>query len=247
MNIDTFTLVTQILNFLLLLFILKRFLYRPVAKIIHDRQEYVRSTIETAEDRLREAESKKEAYQAELNSINDQKKVQMDHIAGEMVEYRAIQMGKIREEMEAKRTEFLKHLDGEKDALLDSVVASICLNMGDFLMDVFASLTSNSFENSTLNRFLDEIGNLPNESIERINKSSGGVLVFISSFELNAAQKTLAEKAFRKKCISYETLVFQTDKEIGLGNRIVAGSLTINSNIRDIVDQFRAKLSQTTT
>ncbi|MDR2777789.1 MAG: hypothetical protein LBB24_03410 [Rickettsiales bacterium] len=245
MNIDTFTLVTQVVNFLALLLILRKFLYRPVAKVIRDRQEYVRNTIENAEDRLKEAEAKKEACQIELDSINGQKKAQIDRIAEEVAEYRAAQFEKIREEVETKKIEFTKHLGDERDTILNGVVSGVCLNISDFLMDIFVSLTGNSFENSMLNKFLEEISNFPNEFIERINRSSGGDVLFVSSFELNSSQKSQVEKTFRKKCISYGAIGFGTDREIGLGHRIVAGSLTINSNIRNIVDQFRAKLEQT--
>ncbi|MDR3079048.1 MAG: hypothetical protein LBU15_03340 [Rickettsiales bacterium] len=246
MNIDAFTFVSQILNFLLLLFILRRFLYGPLARIIRDRQEYIRSTVETAEDRLREAEDKKEAYQAELNSMESQRKIQMERLGEEVAEYREAQIKIVRDEVESRKTEFMKHLDSERDALLDDLIASICLNIGDFLVDVFVSLSNSSLENSVLDKFLDEIGNFPNESVEKINKSSGNSLLFVSSFELNASQRALVEKTLRKKCIACETLVFRMDREIGLGNKIVAGSLTINSSIREIVNQFRARLSQAT-
>jgi F0F1-type ATP synthase delta subunit len=80
--------------------------------------------------------------------------------------------------------------------------------------------------------------------VERISKSSGGNIVFISSFEINVSQKGLVDKTFRKKCISYKTMDFRVDRGIGLGHRIVAGSLIIDSSIRSIVDQFKAKLGQ---
>ncbi|MDR1425809.1 MAG: hypothetical protein LBI70_02340 [Rickettsiales bacterium] len=244
MNIDILTLLSQVVNFLLLMFILKKFLYKPVAKLIHDRQEYIKSTIENAEDRLREAESKKEAYQNELDSIDNQKKKQTIRITEELAEYRTTEFEKLREEIEIKKVEFLKHLDSEKADIVNNIIGSICLNMGDFLVDVFASLTGNSFESSILNNFLEEIVNFPNELTEKINKSSGGAMTFVSSFELNAAQKTQVEKVFRERCISYNSIDFEINKNIGLGHRIAIGNLTINSNIRDIVDQFRTKLEQ---
>ena len=48
MPIDWFTVVAQILNFLVLVWLLKRFLYRPVLDAVERRQERVRKSLSEA-------------------------------------------------------------------------------------------------------------------------------------------------------------------------------------------------------
>ena len=56
MNIDIFTLTVQIVNFLVLIFILNKLLYKPLIKMMKDRREYIKSSIDNADNKLQEAE-----------------------------------------------------------------------------------------------------------------------------------------------------------------------------------------------
>ncbi|OGH02465.1 MAG: ATP synthase F0 subunit B [Candidatus Levybacteria bacterium RIFCSPHIGHO2_01_FULL_37_17] len=47
---DPVILVAQIINFLIILYLLKRFLYKPILKIINDRQESVKKSLVQIED-----------------------------------------------------------------------------------------------------------------------------------------------------------------------------------------------------
>ncbi|MDR2077717.1 MAG: hypothetical protein LBP39_01985 [Rickettsiales bacterium] len=244
MNIDIFTLIVQIVNFSLLLFILRKFLYKPIAKAIHDRQEHIKNTIEVAESKLRDAENKNEMYQAELDKMETYRKNSREKIDYELTKYKASQTEKINEEIEDKKVWLWGQFEAEKEVLLNGIVKNICAGVGGFMMDVFSSLTNNSLENSTLDKFFDEINNFSNELIDKINRNSADGITFTSSFELNNSQRNALEKIFKKKGIIYENINFVVNKEIGIGNQIIVGSLTINSSTRNIVDQFRAKLEQ---
>ncbi|MFW6083626.1 MAG: F0F1 ATP synthase subunit B, partial [Gemmatimonadota bacterium] len=50
MQIDWFTFVAQVLNFLILVLLLRRFLYRPVLRVIEEREEGIRSRVREAEE-----------------------------------------------------------------------------------------------------------------------------------------------------------------------------------------------------
>ena len=58
MLIDGFTVVAQIINFLILLFLLRRFLYGPIIKIMEERQAKIAA-------QLAEAKQLKETAEAE--------------------------------------------------------------------------------------------------------------------------------------------------------------------------------------
>ena len=63
MQIDWFTLVAQIVNFLILIWLLKKFLFRPVQNVMKKRENEITSRLEEARNRLNEAEKKVEEYQ----------------------------------------------------------------------------------------------------------------------------------------------------------------------------------------
>lgn len=245
MSIDLFTFIVQIINFLLLLFLLSKFLYKPIMNMIKDRQIYIKNTIEEAENKFQEAEDAKNKYQDELDKIDQYKKTQKEKIDNEFLEYRKQKAEESKVEVEKIKEEFLRQFDNDKSNIADSIVKSILASVSDFLTDTFVSLSNNSLEGAVLTKFIDEINKFPNEIIDRINKTEEKQIKFISSFELNEVQKNTVKKSFLDKGVTDDKeMVFICDENIILGNKIVIGSLTINSNIRNIIDQFQRKLEQ---
>jgi len=59
-------LITQILNFAILLFLLQRFLYKPMLNMLHERRERIRESLAEAERVREEAERQRQEYEREL-------------------------------------------------------------------------------------------------------------------------------------------------------------------------------------
>ena len=60
------TLIAQILNFLVLVFVLAKFVYKPVLGIMEERKNKIASDLETAEMAKKDAEAVKAEYDAKL-------------------------------------------------------------------------------------------------------------------------------------------------------------------------------------
>lgn len=60
------TLIAQILNFLVLVFVLAKFAYKPVVKIMDERKNKIASDLEAAEKAKTDAEAVKAEYDAKL-------------------------------------------------------------------------------------------------------------------------------------------------------------------------------------
>ena len=55
MLIDWFTVIAQIVNFLVLVYLLKRFLYKPIIKAMDGREQRIAGRLEEADKREEEA------------------------------------------------------------------------------------------------------------------------------------------------------------------------------------------------
>ena len=245
MSIDLFTFIVQIINFLLLLFLLNKFLYKPIINTINERKKYIKTSIEDAENKLKEAEEANNKYQSEIEKIDKYKKNQKEKIDSEILEYKKQKTEEVELEIGKIKEEFLRQFDEEKSTIADNIAKNILLNISDFLKDTFISLTNNSLENAALNKFIDEINNFSYEVIKRINNETEKQIKFISSFELDVTQKELIRKTFTNKGVdNNKEIVFIQNEDVILGNKITIGSLTINSNVRNIIYQFQEKLEQ---
>jgi len=65
------TLLWQVFNFLVLLWLLKRYLYGPIKEILDKREKTIKNEIEEAEQKHEEAMELKKEYKAELKRARD--------------------------------------------------------------------------------------------------------------------------------------------------------------------------------
>ena len=102
MEINWFTVIAQIVNFLILVWLLKRFLYQPVLKAIDERQKKVASRLEDAAQSKAEALKDRELYRKK-NETFDQE--------------RASKMIKVREEVEVEKERLFEKVRKESTVL----------------------------------------------------------------------------------------------------------------------------------
>lgn len=104
MQIEWWTLVLQAINFLVLVWLLWRFLYKPVKDVIARRKEL-------AEHAFAEAEEKGEQAEATRRSLEDER--------AELARERQDLLKKIHEETEAERREILDAARAEADRMIE--------------------------------------------------------------------------------------------------------------------------------
>ena len=62
MQINWFTVIAQIVNFLILVWLLKRFLYKPILKAIDERERKIESQLKDADDRESNAKMEQDEF-----------------------------------------------------------------------------------------------------------------------------------------------------------------------------------------
>ena len=76
MLINWFTVVAQIINFLILIWLLKRFLYKPVLKAIHDREKKIAAQLQDAEAKKTEAQKQRDEFRNKNTEFDQQRNIE---------------------------------------------------------------------------------------------------------------------------------------------------------------------------
>ena len=111
-NVNFWTALFTLLNFLLVLFVGKKFLYGPVTKMIQDRQKEIDDMYTAAGSAKQEAESLQREYQQKLNDASA--------TADQMVQ-QAVSRAQTREE------EIIRKANADADAIMAKATADIAL------------------------------------------------------------------------------------------------------------------------
>jgi F-type H+-transporting ATPase subunit b len=135
MKFDIWTFLFQIINFVVLLFILKRLLYKPIRDIMEKRRGLIEKTVEDAEKAKRGALELKEKHQEELNKIKESKMQALEKMQNEIEEEKKKLI------MEAEN-EAKKVIEKEK-AIFDTEKRKLETELKDNAIDNVSVLASN--------------------------------------------------------------------------------------------------------
>ena len=103
MELNWSTFILEIVNFLILIWILKRFLYRPVLEIIARRRERVEKTLADAEAINAEAHALQEKYQSRLADWETEKNEARESLQREIAAERAQRLKQLQSELDKER------------------------------------------------------------------------------------------------------------------------------------------------
>lgn len=119
------TFFAQIINFLILLFILGKFAYKPLMKVLDERREHVANDLEAAEKTRVEAEALKAQYSKQLADAREEANAILDKAnkAGQKVhdDY----MAQAQAEKDQMMTAAKQTIADEKDQALTDVRAQV--------------------------------------------------------------------------------------------------------------------------
>src|ERR1700685_3195890 len=103
MPIDWFTVVAQAVNFLILVWLLKRFLYKPILHAIDEREKGIAAQLSQAEAQKAEAEKVRDDFQHKNEAFEQERAALLKHAADEANAERQRLLDEARKEADALR------------------------------------------------------------------------------------------------------------------------------------------------
>ena len=115
------SLIAYLVNFLILLGILSVFAYKPLVRLMDQRAERIRESLEAADQARQEAASSREAVEEALNEARQQGQRLLDQTREAAERYRAEEMERARQEAEAFVLRARADIQRERDAAIEEV------------------------------------------------------------------------------------------------------------------------------
>ncbi|MCS5666737.1 MAG: F0F1 ATP synthase subunit B [Dehalococcoidia bacterium] len=118
------SLAIYLVNFLLVLLLLYLFAYKPILRLMDQRAERIRESLEAADTARQEAASSQEAIQAQITEARREGQRIMDQAREASERFRTDEMDKARQEAEAFVERAKQDIARERDTALQEVRAS---------------------------------------------------------------------------------------------------------------------------
>ena len=168
MLIDWFTVAAQITNFLVLVWLLKRFLYGPILKAMAQREKRTRETIESAERREAEAGRERAEFQ-QKNAEFDREKQSLTMQARQSAdEDRARLLDAARTEIETLRSKWRESLAAEQAVFRKELTLQTQEEVVGIARQALKDLADTDLEDRMAQVFIGRIKNLTGSERQRL-------------------------------------------------------------------------------
>lgn len=157
MLIDWFTVFAQIVNFLVLVWLLKIFLYKPILKVIADRQNEIAKQLKEAELKKKEAEEESLLFQNKNKEFDQQKTEKIKKLNEEIKQLQDHLKAEAKQDVEEQRTKWFSNLRNEKKEVYRDLSQRVKTELFSIMRKAMTDLADTDIQDRLVGVFLQRL------------------------------------------------------------------------------------------
>lgn len=235
MLIDWFTVIAQIVNFLVLVALLKHFFWARLIKAIDDREKRIAGRLAETEEKNHQADLAVERAHALAAEEERTRTAMLAQAQREAEELRMRTIREARESVQALEKKWLDDLDREKAAFAGEVRRRSVSQILAVIRRALADLACADLQNSAVRVFIEKLRALDATDLHEL--TSGGELKVMTSADL-----TEEEKCAIRQALGPVQLEFVHDPDLAWGIELRAGGRKIGWNVDSYLESLERSL-----
>ncbi|MBP7230535.1 MAG: hypothetical protein KBA28_01285 [Syntrophaceae bacterium] len=248
MHIDWFVLLAQIFNFLLLMYLLKRFLYGRIIRAMDEREAKIAARFAEAEELKNKAREEALQYEKRNQTLKEKKEQMLNEATLAADAKRKELMEKVRVEIEAVKTRWQDMLVREQDAFFYDLRQRAATQLYSTARKAIRDLADADLEERIIDEFLRRVTLLDEEKSMQMRKaiSVGGNQVTIqSAFDIPARKQALIEEVLKKQMSDGFTVRYLREPEIVSGVEMRVNGHKIAWSFNEYLETLVESLTET--
>ena len=244
MLIDWFTVSAQAVNFIILVYLLKRFLYGPIMKAIDDRENRISSSLARAEAKLQEAEQTAAAVAKEKDEFGDQRRKMLEKAKED-----ASRLGKelkeeVKKEAIAARNKWQDLLNQEKTRFLLDVKRKAGSTIVKTLERILKEMAGEELEGLILERFFERLGAMPSDQKKKIEEhiAQGSAVTVRLSAAMPEHLRQRVQEFLQNYFLGSRNFVFEKSEALVAGIELISQDHKVSFCIADYLEQLQNEL-----
>jgi F-type H+-transporting ATPase subunit b len=244
-ELDWTTFALEIINFLVLVWLLKRFLYKPVLNAIADRKASVQNTLSEADKLRKDAQTLREEYEHRQADWRQEKETVRSRMLEEVNAERVRLLAELQSSLEQER-EKAKVLEERRLRELTRQVEETAVAQGGlFAARLLARLASPELEARLVELVLEDLGRLSDERRQAIRSACAKTVapVIVSSAHLlSQRQRESLTEAVQLLLGRNVACEWREDAQLLAGIRLSLGPWMLGANLQDELKFFSETL-----
>jgi len=236
MLIDWFTVGAQVLNFLILVWLMKRYLYKPIIKAIDAREKRIAAELADADAKKAEAQKEREEFQHKNQEFDQQHDALLKKATDEAGAERQRLLEEARQDADSLLAKRRDALTREQQTLNDDIIRWTQKQVFAISRKALADLSGANLENRMTEAFIQRLRGLAGagkEQLETALKTSKQPALVRSAFDLPPEQQAAIQKAINETFSADIHIQFETLTELVSGIELSANGQKVAWSIAE--------------
>jgi F-type H+-transporting ATPase subunit b len=230
------TFILEIVNFLVLVWILQRFFYKPVLEIIARRRSQIEESLQEARNERQQAERLQQLYEGRLSEWEKEKQAARMNLERDLDAERARRLAEIKTEIgrERQKAQAVAEQEQERQArLLEQQAIAMASSFGSRML---SRIAGPELERQLVEAALQDLRALPDHQREQLRQAWGsddGPLTVTTAYNLEDSLRSALETTIGELVGNAVTCSYHEDRALIAGVRVAWGPWVLRANIQD--------------
>lgn len=241
MELNWTTFILELVNFVVLIWILNRFLYRPVMNVIAQRKAAIQQTLSEAETTRSDAQALQSQYENRLTEWEQEREKARAQLRDEVSAERNRLLEDLRAELDQEREKAAAVEQRRLKEYAQQAEATAIALGGTFVSRLLSRLGGPEFERKIIDMVRQDLPTLPHDQMQAIQAASATIglpMKITSAYQLDIAQRDVLRHACRTLAGRDVVCEFFEDRNLIAGLRISFGSWVLRANVQDEMSFF---------
>ncbi|GAB4529854.1 MAG: ATP synthase subunit B [Pleurocapsa sp.] len=248
MLIDPFVVFAQIVNFLILVALLKRFLYQPILQAMAGRSQRIERQLALAAAKEQDAETEKQLYQQKQQKLEAQKRKWLEQAEQEVKQEKARLIKKAQAEVNQARSQWYKSFEQDRAKFTREIRDRLSQQVTITARQALSDLANANLEAQIIEIFINRLYNLQDSQLELIQAASTAnphpAIAVLSSFTVCDRQKELLITAIREQIAHNAEVKFEMVTDFICGIELRCGGYKISWHLEHYLTELELKTTK---
>jgi len=244
--IDWFTVFAQIFNFLILVALLKKFLYRPIINAMDEREAGIAARLEEARLQIEAAQREAELYRAKTRELEAGRAEMMENARQDAETRRSELLTQVREEVMNRRTAWYEALQQEKASFLHDLRVHAGAKFMQVSRRALRELAGAELEQAMLHVFLERLrqtADAAGDDLPPSLRQSGAEVAVTSSFEIPEGLRIQIEDTFRSRFAPECSFHYAISQDLLCGIELKTDGVRVAWSLQDYLGELEKELN----
>ncbi len=245
MKFNVWTLIFQIINFVVLLVILRRVLYKPVREIMEKRRGLVEQKMREAGQARSEAQALKDRYEAEMTGMKERKSRMVEELQTEVDEERKRLINKAREDADRIAMREKAQLSVEQRTIEAEIKEKVLDSVSVFSSNLLRDVADETLHKAVFRTFLDGLEGFARELGELKEQQAPLIVEIASAYPLTTGEIEKVREAIQAHTVRTVTVNAAVEPLLIAGVRMKAEDWVFDASLAGQVSALKEKLKET--